>query len=194
MDVYLLRISIAAIILFLFLAGCDLPTSSDHRENFVEDNSNNLPTELPLGLSLLDALGCGSGWVEFPRQPVTVLGGSEDRVYRRNFTFELPPATRLTKVSSFIGTDAGDHFEADFEIFSVLEGIRTYQRSEHIRAESYDAWKSEEVSYACAVGCAMNVVLLGRVTDTNTSEQNLDSFGKLRARFHFGLRMQLCVP
>ena len=151
------------------------------------------PQVLEVGYSEFDASGCRSGWVDVPGQPTVVFGGSEERVYRDTFTFELPAYEALTSVSSFIGTDAGDHFEADVELLSVETGRRIYQRSEHQRGEGYDAWDTEPTRFICNPDrCTVELILLGRTTDANSSPQNLDSFGKLRARFHFGLRFELC--
>lgn len=152
------------------------------------------PAFLPVGTSNADGAGCFSAWTEFPNQPVVVMGGSEAFVYRRRFSI-LVPRGEVTRVWSFIGTSAGDHFEADMEI-ETREGIRLYQRSPHHRAASYDAWAPMDVSYTCLdqAGCRADVILLGRVTDVNSSPQN-PNFGLLRADFHFGLRLQLCpVP
>lgn len=147
---------------------------------------------LPLGTSNPDSAGCFSTWVEFPDMPVTVHGGSEDYVFRANWGFYLPKG-RVTKVWTFIGADAGDHYEADLELVTQ-EGIRLYQRSPHkdITFEREpDAWKSEDVSYTCSENCFVEAILLARVTDRNGSPQN-PNFGLLKGRFHFGLRMQVC--
>lgn len=152
---------------------------------------------LPVGQSDRDTSGNFSMWVEFPEQPVTIYGGSEDKVYRRNYLIQIPPST-ITKVKSFIGYDAGDFYEADLELVT-REGIRLYQRSPHHdinnNDKDCDAWKTEEVEYTCGdpAGCYIEVILLGRVTDRNASPQN-PNFGQLKARLHFGLRLDAKDP
>lgn len=163
------------------------------------DSGGPIDGVLPIGQSDRDASGRYTVWVDIPDQPVTVAGGSEERVYRRRYLFLLPGGAELREVESFIGADAGDLYEADVELIS-REGIRLYQRSPHHSIthetgtvpDDCDAWKSKPVEYTCAdaSGCYVEVVLLGRVTDRNMSPQN-PNYGELLARFHFGLRLQV---
>ena len=133
-----------------------------------------------------DEVGNCSYVVEFPDQPMTVKGGSEEFVLLRTFFFSLPEVSHCWEARTFIGLDGGDRGEFDITL-TTRNNYHFADRSFHRhRSSSFESWWPHYINVTAQ---HFNVIILGRVIHTNDDEQNPPSFGKLRARFHIGLKM-----
>jgi len=132
-----------------------------------------------------DKRGMKSWTLQLPQMPVMVLGGDEERVYRR--TWRVPFVSNhvvdIYEAWSFIGVDRGDVVEADIEV-STMEGTRYHLRSEHKESMmSYDAW------WSCPASAASEGAVVSVTCRVNGRQQDIDHprYGSLTARVHFGL-------
>lgn len=120
--------------------------------------------------------------LNLPDMPVTIQGGSEDYVYRRNWFVPFGgESLYIRSVSTFIGLDRGDLAEVDIELeMDKKGGPRVYRRSFH-RHDGYSSFESWHYKDIDARTLGLAVSLCGRCCGVNKES------GNLVCRAHYGI-------
>lgn len=129
---------------------------------------------------LMQVLWRGPDQVEltWDDMPVTVIGGSEDYVWTRSASLELPMHREPVRGDSFMGFDRGDVVEAEVAIYGG-QGRVIYRRSLHKEEGDPDSYEAYwPLPYSGPPTKRLTVDLTCRVNGKN-------QFDELSARCHF---------
>ena len=111
--------------------------------------------------------------------PITAYGGSEEYVWTRSATIQLPEYREPVRGDSFMGFDRGDVVEAEVAVYDGM-GRVIYRRSLHKEegADTYEAYWP--LPYQGPLTKRLNIDLTCRVNGKN-------QFNELTARCHFAV-------
>ncbi len=114
-------------------------------------------------------------WVDMP---ITAVGGSEDYVWTRSASLELPVYRKPVRGDSFMGFDRGDVVESEVAVYDG-QGRVIYRRSLHKEEGDPDSYEAYwPLPYDGPPTKRLSVDLTCRVNGKN-------QFGELSARCHF---------
>jgi hypothetical protein len=120
--------------------------------------------------------------------PVTVYGGSEANVLRREFSFEMHEARLVESAQSFMGFDRGDVVESTVALYNQANEV-IYRRSLHKEAGDPDCYEAFDPPQAPLTNTPAKRVRLAidcRVNGPNDVTGNLSARCHLLATLTFG--------